>query len=124
MNKIETLAMPLQTSFDFVMGFDLMVALCVAYLWSSGAPYMIKAAQDSGRSGKLDRMMLGAIGAASLFGAFVRLSWIPYVQLAPLFIHLLQITYLSMHFKHSQEPYRRKIIGRIISFLNQKKAIH
>ena len=113
----------LQTEIDFVMVFDLLMAFFIAYLWSSGAEYMIKAANDSGRSGKLDRIMLGAMGSACLFGAFIRYSWIPYFQIAPLFIHLLQITYLSFKFKHTKEHYKNKPIGRILSFLD-KKPIH
>lgn len=113
----------LQTSLDFVMVFNLVIALAVMYLWSSGAEYMIKAANDSDRSGKLDRIALGAVGAASLYGAFIRDPWVPYAQLFPLFVHLVQIAYLSAKFKHSQEPYRKKIIGRIISFLECRKPV-
>lgn len=112
------------TSIDFVMVFDLLIFLSIAYLWSSGEQYMVKAANDSGRSGKLDRVMLGIIGSASLYGAFIRETWIPYAQIAPLFVHLLQIAYLSAVFKHSKEPYRKKWIGRLIAFFTHNKIIH
>lgn len=113
----------LQTSIDFVMIFDMVIALSVMYLWSSGAEYMIKAANDSGRSGKLDRLALGSIGAASLYGAFIRDPWVPYAQLLPLLVHLVQIAYLSAKFKHSKAPYDKKIIGRIIHFFDCRKPI-
>lgn len=105
------------------MVFDFIMAFAIAYLWSSGAEYMTKAANDSGRSGKLDRLLMALIGGASLFGAVVREWWIPYVQMGGLLIHLVQIAYLSARFKHSKAPYDKKIIGRIISFLDSRKPI-